>query len=111
MNRKATNEIVHAAIDGFMAQKARIDQKIMELKAMLNGGAGDGITQRQPPTKKRQISSRARRRMALAERARWAKMRRETETPVPPAVQAKPKRRISKEGMRRIIAGNKKGGR
>ena len=34
-----TNEIIMAAIDGYEAQKTRIDEKISELRAMLAGGS------------------------------------------------------------------------
>src|SRR5690348_17878435 len=36
--QKLTPEIIHAAIDGFEAQKRKIDSQIAELRAMLNGG-------------------------------------------------------------------------
>jgi len=43
--------------------------------------------------------------MALAQRARWAKIKGEI---APPPATVKPKRRISAEGMKRIIAATKK---
>jgi hypothetical protein len=47
--------------------------------------------------------------MALAQKARWAKIKGEIEPPPPPAPgPPKPKRRISAEGMKRIIAATKK---
>ena len=39
MPKKLTDEIVRAAIDGFTARKARLSQRIAELRGMLNGGA------------------------------------------------------------------------
>ncbi len=47
--------------------------------------------------------------MALAQKARWAKIKGDVATPVPTASEApKPKRQISAEGMKRIIAATKK---
>jgi hypothetical protein len=47
--------------------------------------------------------------MALAQKARWAKIRGESETPAPsPPKPTKAKRKISEEGMKRIIAATKK---
>jgi NOL1/NOP2/fmu family ribosome biogenesis protein len=45
--------------------------------------------------------------MAIAQRKRWAKIRGESEPPAP-ANAPKAKRRISEEGMKRIIAATKK---
>ena len=47
------------------------------------------------------------RKMAMAQKARWAKIKGESE-PSAPAKAPKAKRRISKEGMARIIAATKK---
>lgn len=56
--------------------------------------------------KGRKRSLAVRRRMALAQKERWAKM---SEPPAPTKLKpAKPKRRISPEGMARIIAATKK---
>src|ERR1035438_6197720 len=57
--------------------------------------------------RKHKISAAARRRMAIAQRKRWAKIRGESEPPAP-AKAPKAKRRISEEGMKRIIAATKK---
>jgi hypothetical protein len=59
--------------------------------------------------KRRRISAAARRKMALGQKARWAKIKGETEPPSLSAPEpAKPKRKISPEGMKRIIAATKK---
>ena len=110
MPPKLTNEILLAAIDGYTAQKVRIDQKIAELRAMLPGGRTDGAaTPEAPGRKRRKFSAVARRRMREAQQRRWAKARGESESAAPatPAPE-KPKRRISEEGMKRIIAATKK---
>src|SRR4029077_15936748 len=68
---KLSPEILNAAISGFEQQKLRIDAQIAELRAMLAGDSAKPTTA--PETPKRKISAAARRRMALGQRARWAK--------------------------------------
>jgi hypothetical protein len=56
MSSKLSPEIITAAIEGFEAQKRRIDEQIGELRAMLNGGQpkADGAPQK---GKRRTISA------------------------------------------------------
>jgi hypothetical protein len=108
MPTKLTSEIITAAIEGFEAQKTRIDDQIRELRAVLVGGPAASAATPEAPTKKRKkFSAAARRKMAMAQRARWAKIKGESEPPAPKAV-PKSKRKISKEGMARIIAASKR---
>jgi Mg2+ and Co2+ transporter CorA len=59
--------------------------------------------------KRKKFSAAARRKMALAQKARWAKIKGETELPSTSAPEPpKPRRKISPEGMQRIIAATKK---
>ena len=46
--------------------------------------------------------------MALAQQARWAKIKGEVEPPSAPAPEPKPKHQMSPEGLKRIIAATKK---
>jgi hypothetical protein len=103
--QKLTNEIIAAAVEGYEAQKIRIDGKIAELRAMLPGGSPEAAPE--APTRKRKVSAAARRRMAIAQKKRWAATKGKAE---PPAAKEapKPKRRISKEGLARIVAATKK---
>src|ERR1700758_4310899 len=58
--------------------------------------------------KRKKFSAAARRRMALAQKARWAKIKGDGEPPAPRAPERlEPKSRISPEGMKRIIAATK----
>ena len=109
MPKKLTDEVVRAAIDGFTAQKAHLNQRIAELRAMLSGGSPQAApASESAPRKGRRMSATIRNRIAAAQRARWAKVRGESR-PGPAKVTApKPKRRISPEGLRRIIAATKK---
>src|ERR1039458_5884830 len=106
MPPKLTPEIISAAIDGYEAHKVCIDSKIAELKALLPGGSIETATTPEAPSKKRKISAAARRRMALGQKARWAKIRGESETPAPATPEpAKPKRRLSNAGQAAIEIG------
>src|ERR1039457_306773 len=104
---KLTTEIITAAILGFEEQKRHIDTKIAELQAMLSGSPAESAARPEGTPRKHKISAAARRRMAIAQRKRWAKIRGESEPPAP-AKAPKAKRRISEEGMKRIIAATKK---
>jgi len=61
-----------------------------------------------PTGKHKKFSAAARRRMALAQKARWAKAKGAVALPSAPAPITATKRRISPEGMQRIIAATKK---
>jgi hypothetical protein len=91
---RLTPVIINAAIDGYEVQKARIDQQIAELRAMLPGGAAAEApaAPSAPPRARRKISAAGRKRIAEAQRKRWAQSRKQTE-PSPDA--PKPKRRLS----------------
>jgi hypothetical protein len=109
MPTKLTEEIINAAIEGFEAQKRRIDEHIGELRAMLHGVPDKSAAPEAPGRTRKKFSAAARRKMALAQKTRWTKIKGQNEppssaTPEPP----KPKRRISPEGMKRIIAATKK---
>jgi hypothetical protein len=111
MPTKLTNEIITAAIEGFESQKIRIDQQISELKAMLSDGPAEPAATPEPTTRKRKrFSAAARKRMKEAQQRRWAKIRGESSPPAPTATPESPKskRRISEEGMKRIVAATKK---
>jgi len=110
--RKLNEDIIRAAIEGFESQKRRINDRIGELTAMLSGNAAhapEAAPRKAAQRKRRRFSIASRRKMAEAQRQRWAKIRGESK-PAQSAAMAKlpkPKRRISKEGMARIIAATK----
>ena len=107
---KLKEELIEAAIDGFTAQKLRIDAQITDLRAMLDGSpTRNGVTLETGPRKRRKMSASGSRRIALAQKARWARVRGETGSAAPTKVRpVKKKRRISPEGLQRIIAATKK---
>src|ERR1017187_6307791 len=103
--QQLTPEIIAAAIQGFEVQKQHIDSKIAELRTMLPGGPSENAATPEAPTRKRKkFSAAARRKMAQSQKLRWARIRGEAE----PATPEPPKRRISEEGMKRIMAATKK---
>jgi hypothetical protein len=107
--QKITPEIINAAIEGFEAQKTRLDAQIAQLRQMLDGDSPDGNAAPEDSSRKRKISAAARRRMAAGQRKRWAAIKNQAEAPAPTRAEPlKPKRRISEEGMKRIIAATKK---
>jgi hypothetical protein len=108
---KLTNEILIAAIDGFESQKRRIDEQIAELRAMLRGSRTEtASTPEVRPAKRRKISAAARKRMKEGQQRRWAKIRREAESPSETATTepVKPKRRLSATGKANIVAALRK---
>jgi hypothetical protein len=107
MPQKLTQQIIEAAIKGYLAQKAEIDSQIAELRSMLDGGehsepAASNATGR--PRKK--FSAAARRKMAAAQKARWAGIKKADGLQ---AEVAKPKKRkMSAAGRRAISIATKK---
>jgi hypothetical protein len=104
-----TNEIIEAAIEGFEAQKRRIDGQIAELRANLSGAPASHAAEPTAHKPKRKFSAEALRRMREAQKRRWAKVRGES---APAAAKApapvKPKRTLSKAGRAAIVAALKK---
>jgi len=70
MPQKLSHEIITAAIAGFEAQKQRINSKIAELRGLLNHR--DGHASAEAPKVTRKMSAASRRRIALAQKKRWA---------------------------------------
>ena len=106
---KVTDDLLNAAIEGFELHKQRLDEKIAEIRQLLNGGSrteATAPTENAKPRKKR--SAAVRRKMALAQRARYAKLKKGSE-PIP-AVAAKPKkkRKMSAAGRKAISEATKK---
>jgi hypothetical protein len=107
-----TPSLISAAIEGFQAQKARIDSQIAELRAMLPGAAqttaatSSEATAPVPKTR-RQFSAAARQKMAEAQRLRWSIIKGQAEPPAP--VEApKPKRKLSAASKAILVANLKR---
>ena len=92
-------------------QKAAIERALAALREVdglsVGGDGGPPLTSTAPARKRRKFSAATRRKMALAQQARRVKGEIEaTQVRTPEPVEAK--RRISAEGMKRIIAATKK---
>jgi hypothetical protein len=103
MAQTLTNEIIDAAIEGFEAQRRRIDDRIAELRSMRNGSSAASPSKGDTAPRKRKFSPDAIRRMREAQQQRWAKVRGEAGPSTPGASQpAKKKRRLSPQGRKAI---------
>ena len=107
MPQKLTQQISEAAIKGYLAQKAEIDSQIAELRSMLPGGlTSSAATSSETGRPRKKFSAAARRRMAAAQKARWAGIKK---AEAPQAEAAKPKKRkMSAAGRRAISIATKK---
>jgi len=104
---KLTTEIIAAAIEGFEAQKIRIDGKIAELRGLLAGGPARSAAAPEPPKRaRRKMSAAGRKAIAEAQRKRWA-AKKAAEGAAPQAV-SKPKRKLSAAGRTAIVAATKR---
>ena len=107
LTTELTPEIIAAAIEGFEAQKIRIDARIAELRATVNGGAAAAETAQEPPRKRGKMSAAVRKRIADAQRKRWAESKKATK-PSTAEAEPKPKRKLSEAGRAAIVAATKK---
>ena len=108
--QKLTPEIITAAVLGFEQQKTHIDAKIAELRALLPGGSAETAATLEVPIRKRKkFSAASRRKMAMAQKARWAKLRGEAEpTQAAKPEPEKPKRKLSAAAKAKLVANLKK---
>ena len=103
----ANDEIIQAAIEGLEAKKQRIDEVIAQIRERMNGGSSASTPASSAAKNgRRTMSAEARKRIAEAQRKRWAAKRASEPTAAPAAKPSK--RHISPEGKRRIIAATKK---
>ena len=87
---RVTADFIAAAIAGYEFQKDQIESKIAELQAILSGGrrivAGGKL---ETPKRKRSLSAAARKRIADAQKKRWAAYRKRSKQALEP-VKKKP---------------------
>src|SRR3954447_26973241 len=109
MPRQLTPAIIQAAIAGFEAQKSQLDSQIAELQSMLDGPRTNQPTAPTDAAKpRRKRSAAARKRMALAQRARFDKLRQDSEPIQAEAERPKKKRKMSAAGRKAISEATKK---
>jgi len=110
MPTKLDNNILAAAIEGFEAQKKRLDAQIAEIRQLLTGGSVAPAATPEPGRRRRKMSAAGRKRIAEAQKKRWAEAKKQsgaTPQAAKPAAQ-KPKRKLSAAGRKRIIEATKK---
>jgi hypothetical protein len=109
MPQKLTPEIILAAIEGFKSQKRHLDSQIAELQSMLSGDHTESTAIPSETGKpKGKFSAATRRKMAAAQRARYAKLKQSFEPPrLATPETSKPKRKVSKAARARMAAAQK----
>ncbi|MCX6620210.1 MAG: hypothetical protein NTY38_03875, partial [Acidobacteria bacterium] len=101
--------MINAAIEGFEAQRERIDSQITELRAMLRGRPGRPATSPEAePRRRKKFSAETIRRMAEGQRRRHAKVSGESEASTQTTSPTKAKRKLSAAGKAAIVAALKK---
>ena len=65
---------LNAALEGLELQRKRIEEQIEQVRVML-GGRKPKLAGAAKPARKRQLSAGARKRIALAQKRRWAEYR------------------------------------
>jgi hypothetical protein len=109
MPSKPDNDVLAAALEGFEAQKKRIDAQIAEIRQLMTGGSAGPAATAEPGRKRRKVSAAGRKRMAEAQRKRWAAKKQSGGAPKAARPKAqKPKRKLSAAGRKRIIEATKK---
>ena len=103
--QKLTDDIIHAAIDGFEFQKTKIDTQIAELRQLLTGAAPEAPASAEPK-KKRRMSAAGRRAIAEGQRKRWAAAKGQSKAAKPEA--PKVKRKLSAAGRKAIAEATRK---
>jgi hypothetical protein len=107
--QKLTNEIIAAAIEGFEAQKKRIDGQIADLRSILIGGATEAAAAPEDaPRKRGKFSDATRLKMKEAQQRRWAGIKGESEPATPVVAPNKPKRQMSEAGRQAIAEASRK---
>jgi hypothetical protein len=98
--RKQDPEVLQAALIGLQRMLEGVDQNIADLRRRLGVVHADS----QPAPAKRTMSATARKRIALAQKKRWAAFKAKSQK----AEEPQPKRELSAAGRARIIAATKK---
>ena len=107
---KYTPELLHAAIEGFEAQRRRIDAQLAVIRQMVKGGRTESVAMSGPAKQKRKLSAAARKRIADAQKKRWAAYRKQSQPAAAAATPEalKPKRKLSAAGRKAIARAARK---
>jgi cell division septum initiation protein DivIVA len=109
MPQKLSDDVISAAIEGFQAQKRRLDEQIQELRSLLPGSAPSRNGSTSSATgPRRKMSAAARKRIAAAQKKRWAAIREKSGSSKLTTRSSSSERKLSAAGRKRIIEANKK---
>jgi hypothetical protein len=103
--------LLEAALYGYQHQRDNIEAKMAEIRGLLSGKSATGSTgasASDAPIKKRTMSAAGRRRIAAAQRKRWAAQKATGEAPSKKEAPAKKKRHMSAAGRKRIADATRK---
>ena len=100
-----TDDLLTAALARYEAELDRIEGKMGEIRRMLGDRTNDGAAPSDGTRPKRRFSAASRRKMAAAQKARWAGIKKSSE---PPQAAKPKKRKMSAAGKAAIIAAVKK---
>jgi hypothetical protein len=103
---KYTRDILEMALAGYEQQRTALEQSIADIRSRLRGSGsgrstGSAEGSREAGPKKRVLSAAARRRMARAQKKRWAAVKKQAGQSQKTKSE-KPKRTISAAGRKRI---------
>jgi hypothetical protein len=113
MAQSLSREILQAALAGLRLQEQHIQNQISEVESMLGGESSaseitPSETLQSKRGKRKQFSAATKKRMAEAQRQRWARLKGDTAVPESAPEPAPKKRRMSKEGRAAIVAAAKR---
>jgi hypothetical protein len=97
------SSILEAALVGYQQQRDEIDARMAEVRRQLGGQPPQASAAEGEAPTKRVVGAAGRKRMAAAQRKRWAEFKKAKESPTPVK-----KRRLSAAGRKRIIEATKK---
>ena len=109
-----SRELLEAALEGLERKRETLESQIADVRRMLGGRPGVSDSTRAkvsaaPVRRRRRMSAAGRKRIAEAQRKRWAAYRNESASTAQAAQGSrKPKRKLSAAGRAAIIAATKK---
>ena len=109
MAQSVPHDILVAALAGFKLERQRLDEKIAEVEALLGGNAQAAIVRGPSTGKRHKRSAAVRRRMAAAQKERWAKLKGKSSVEQVAAPKpTKAKRQLSAAGRKAIAEATRK---
>jgi hypothetical protein len=104
---KVNDELLTAALAGYQVELERIDVKMDEIRRTLGDRTDHASAPSETKTPKRKFSATSRRKMRIAQKLRWQKIKQAAEPPQTESAKPK-KRKMSAAGKAAIVAALKK---